>query len=99
MIKYLDNSKFNKPDFQIISNFTAINSSDSKIILNSLKSQMSNSVRWVESIKLLESLKVENIIEIGPNKVLTGLCKRISNNFSFYNINTVLDLKNIINEN
>ena len=59
---------------------------------------MSNKVRWVDSIKTLEKLGETSIIEIGPGKVLTGLIKRISNNFKIKNINIKEDLENIINE-
>ena len=34
-----------------------------------------------------------NIIEFGPNKVLSGLIKRISNNFDIITINNISDLK------
>ena len=70
----------------------------SSIVFDSLSKQMSNTVRWVESIKSLEKLKETSIIEIGPGKVLTGLIKRISNNFKIRNINNLEDLENIINE-
>ena len=62
-----------------------------------VKLKMSNKVKWVESIKCLESLKETNIIEIGPGKVLTGLIKRISNKFTLSNINSIKDLENINN--
>ena len=38
-------------------------------------------------------VKENKIIEIGPNKVLSGLIKRISNSFDIVSINKVLDLK------
>ena len=47
----------------------------------------------------LTSIKNKNIIEIGPGKTLTGIIKRISNNFNHFNINSVSDidvLKNAI---
>ena len=40
----------------------------------------------------------KDIIEIGPGNVLSNLIKRISNNFTLFNINSVTDLKRIINE-
>ena len=58
---------------------------------------MSNKVRWVESIKTLENLKEETIIEIGPGKVLSGLIKRISKKFKLVNFNTIKDIENIKN--
>ena len=89
---------FQKPIFSIISNFSAENSFDPKVIFNNLLNQMSNKVRWVESIKCLDKHKENNIIEIGPGKVLTGLIKKISNNFTVTNINSINDLENLSNE-
>ena len=59
---------------------------------------MSNKVRWVESIKCLENLNENKIIEIGPGNVLSSLIKRISNNFTLFNINSIEDLYNFANE-
>ena len=89
---------FQKPANYIISNYSAKSSNDQYIIKDNLIKQMSNRVRWVESINHLVKFKEKNIIEIGPGRVLSGLIKRISNNFTFYNIEKVLDLKKIINE-
>ena len=43
-------------------------------------------------------MKENKIIEIGPGKVLSGLIKRISNNFTLVNINSIDDLYNFANE-
>ncbi len=76
----------------LISNYTADISNDSVIIKNSLKEQMSNKVRWTESINTLIKVGEKKIIEIGPGKVLSGLIKRISPNFDITSINTILDI-------
>ena len=44
-------------------------------------------------IKKLENLGESKIIEIGPSKVLSGLIKRISNNFDIISINEISDIK------
>ena len=53
---------------------------------------MANKVNWTKSIKKLEETGVKKIIEIGPGKVLSGLIKRISNNFDIVSINNISDL-------
>ena len=53
---------------------------------------MANKVNWTSSIKKLEEVGENNIIEIGPNKVLSGLINRISKNFVIKSINKVSDL-------
>ncbi len=76
----------------IISNYSAKVSNDNKEIINSLKNQMANRVRWTESIKTLITLGEKNIVEIGPNKVLSGLIHRISKDFNIKSISTVSEI-------
>ena len=97
MIKFIDDISFNKSDINIISNFSAQNSNDINIIKKNLSNQMSNKVRWVESINLLENLKEKNIIEIGPGKILSGLIKRINKKFNIMNFNKISDIETIKN--
>ena len=57
---------------------------------------MSNRVRWVESIKCLDSKMENEIIEIGPGKVLSGLIKRICNNFKITNLEKLSDIEKVL---
>ena len=41
---------------------------------------------------------VNNFIEIGPGKVLTGMVKRTLKNVNCFSINSIADIKNLINE-
>ena len=91
--KEIDNLNFKSNNISLISNFTAEISNSNNEIISSLKNQMANTVRWTESIKKLEEIGETNIIEIGPNKVLSGLIKRISNKFDIKSINTISDIK------
>ena len=93
----IDKINFVDPSCAIVSNFDAsINKSINKIIEN-LKLQMSNRVRWTESIKNIEEKGESQIIEIGPGKVLSGLIKRISNKFDIISINNIQDLEQLKN--
>ena len=98
MLSYLSTVNFYDPTNWIISNYSAKETKNSKIIFENLSKQMSNKVRWVESIKCLDNLNVNKIIEIGPGNVLSGLIKRISNNFTLFNINSIEDLYNFADE-
>ena len=97
MLNFINNISFNSSNINIISNYSAKSSNDISIIKNNLAKQMSNKVRWVESIKTLENLNEENIIEIGPGKVLSGLIKRISKKFKLISFNNINDIENINN--
>ena len=88
----IENLEFTYNDIKIISNYNAQVSSDNSLIKQSLKKQMSNRVRWTESIKKLEKINEKKIIEIGPGSVLSGLIKRISNNFDIKNVNKISDI-------
>ena len=98
MKSLLNKVNFQNSSYYIISNFSAKETKDSKIIYNNLTKQMSNKVRWVESIKCLENLNESKIIEIGPGNVLSGLIKRISNKFTLFNINSIDDLYNDVSK-
>jgi len=93
LIDYINNTKFNNSLISIISNYTGKVCNVKKDIIHNLCNQMSNRVRWVESIRTLERLNISNIIEIGPGKVLSGLIKRTSNKFNIKNIETIQDIK------
>ena len=97
MNKFIDNISFNKSNINIISNFSAQHSNEITTIKKNLSNQMSNKVRWVESINLLEHLKEKNIIEIGPGKILSGLIKRINKKFNIMNFNKISDIETIKN--
>ena len=53
---------------------------------------MANKVNWTASIKKLEEIGENDILEIGPGKILSGLINRISKNFNVKSINTTEDL-------
>ena len=97
MEKFIKNSTFNNSNISIVSNFTAKKSSNIDTIKENLIKQMSNRVRWVESIKALEESKESKIIEVGPGKVLTGLIRRISDKFDIKNIEKITDIESIKN--
>lgn len=97
MKNYLSNTILNNPIYPVVSNFSANYNNKKLKIFEDLSRQMSNKVRWLESIMLLEKKKENLIIEIGPGKVLTGLIRRISKNFKLYNFCEVKDIEVIRN--
>ena len=91
--QYINEVQFNISNISIISNFNGTINNDIKDIIDCLKNQMSNRVRWTESIKNLEKAGENKIIEIGPGKILSGLIKRISKSFDITSIENISDLK------
>ena len=79
----------------LISNVTAKEISSSSLLKDLLIKQIENRVRWRESIINMVNKKVNQFIEIGPGKVLSGLVKRINKDVEVSSINNVDDIKNI----
>ena len=98
MNKFIDHISFNESNINIISNFSAQHSNNIDTIKKNLSNQMSNKVKWVESINTLVKIGEKDIIEIGPGKVLSGLIKRISDNFKIKNFNNISDIEGFNNE-
>ncbi len=69
---------FNNPQVPVIQNVNVASSSDPDQIRTLLKEQLYSPVRWVETVRKISSEGVHTVIEAGPGKVLTGLCKRIN---------------------
>ncbi len=93
----INNLNMVKNNIKIISNFTSKSSSDNEVIIDALKNQMSNRVKWTQSIMELEKLNQKKIIEIGPGQILSGLIRRISKNFDIVSINKLSDLNMLAN--
>ena len=88
---------FSSAKIPIISNYNAALNLDTKVIMNSLKNQMANKVRWTESIQTLEKTQESELIEIGPGKVLSGLISRITKKFDIKSIDKINDLEKFTN--
>ena len=98
MKEKINTVNFKKPDFEIISNVTAKPVNNPEEIKNFLVQQIFSKVRWRESIVFMGENKINDFIEIGPGKVLTGLSKRILPNSNSFSINSIDDIKNLNNE-
>ena len=87
-------------DFQnsLISNVTAREIENKSVLKDLLVKQIEDRVRWRESILYMINNGVNQFIEIGPGKVLSGLIKRIDRNVKISAINKEEDIS-IININ
>jgi [acyl-carrier-protein] S-malonyltransferase len=96
MKEKINTVNFKKPDFEIISNVTASPTNSPDNIKELLIKQIYSKVRWRESILFMEKNKITDFIEIGPGKVLTSLTKRILPNSNSFSINSIDDIKNLL---
>jgi [acyl-carrier-protein] S-malonyltransferase len=65
------------PAVPLVANVTAKPVSDSETIRQLLVEQVTGLVRWREGVLAMKTEGVEELIEVGAGKVLTGLAKRI----------------------
>tara|TARA_B110000259_G_scaffold92300_1_gene106998 strand:+ start:1741 stop:2673 length:933 start_codon:yes stop_codon:yes gene_type:complete len=94
----IDNTNFIKPEYEIVSNVTSLPTNNPDEIKKLLVKQICSKVRWRESMLFMKEKKINTFIEIGPGKVLTSLAKRISPNTKCFSINSIDDIKELINE-
>ena len=57
-----------------------------------------NPVRFDKAIKLMKEENVEEYIEIGPGKTLTGFVRKDNKEAKTYNINSLESLENYLKE-
>ena len=89
---------FKEPENILISNVTGKEISNSSELKKLLVKQIESRVRWRESVLLMIDRGVNQFIEMGPGKVLSGLIKRIDKNVKVSAINTEEDI-NLIDVN
>ena len=99
MNEEIERLNFKEPENVLISNVTGKEIANSNELKDLLVKQIESRVRWRESVLLMIEKGINQFIEIGPGKVLSGLIKRIDRNVKVSAINTEEDIKLInINE-
>lgn len=73
----LANTPISAPTTPVVGNVTAALLSDADAIREELANQLTQSVRWTESVQAMITSGVTQIVEIGSKDVLVGLVKRI----------------------
>jgi len=94
----INNTKFEKPIFEIVNNVTANPEITPVNLKRLLIEQIFSTVRWRESLIKMHEKGIKNFIEIGPGKVLIGMAKRTLKDVNCFSINTIADMKNFVNE-
>ncbi|WP_273993210.1 ACP S-malonyltransferase [Vibrio parahaemolyticus] len=89
----LESIEFNTPQLPVINNVDVAAETDPAKIKDALVRQLYSPVRWTESVQLMSEQGVENLLELGPGKVLTGLTKRIVKTLSAATVNDVASLE------
>lgn len=74
----LEDAKLTAPNCVFVNNVDAAVLSDPAAIRDSLVRQITGTVRWIDCVQKLVEAGVEEFIEVGSGKVLSGLVRRIA---------------------
>jgi len=77
----------------VYSNVTALPITSAQEIRSALVRQLTNSVRWEESVRNMIADGATEFVEIGAGKVLQGLIKRINSNVAVHGIEKLSDIE------
>ncbi|MCS0335673.1 ACP S-malonyltransferase [Vibrio diabolicus] len=88
----LESIEFNSPQLPVINNVDVVAETDPVKIKDALVRQLHSPVRWTETVELMHEQGVEQLLELGPGKVLTGLTKRIVKTLTAAAVNDVASL-------
>jgi len=92
---FLEKTNFKNPNIQLISNVTALPVEKDSNIKDLLYKQIFSQVRWRESVNFMINNNINDFIEIGPGKVLSGLVKRTNDKVLARSITKIDDIKNL----
>lgn len=88
----LKDISFERPLLPVVTNVSAAPEDDPDVLKQALIEQVTARVRWRESVLALMQHGVDQAIELGAGKVLTGLCKRIDRGLAAKAIGSAEDL-------
>jgi [acyl-carrier-protein] S-malonyltransferase len=81
------------PRVPIVANVTAAPTSDPDVIRELLVEQVVRMVRWRETVLLFKEHEVEEVVEVGAGRVLTGLVKRVDRELLARSVGTAAELE------
>lgn len=88
----LENVTFSAPQYSVVNNVDVKIETSPEAIRSALVRQLYSPVRWTESVEFMAAQGVEQLLEVGPGKVLTGLTKRIVDTLTASAVNDTASL-------
>lgn len=79
-------------DFPVVANVDARPNTDPERVKELLVRQVDGAVRWEQAVRLMHMEGITHAIEIGPGKVLAGLCRRIAKEMKVHSASDVSTL-------
>ena len=84
------------PRLAVYANVTAAPVTTPNDVRHELETQLTQPVRWTESVAAMVAAGITTFVEVGSKDVLTGLIKRIDANAITYNLDTAARLQTFI---
>ena len=88
MEEALAETRIDPPLAPVVANVTAVPTIDPGEIRELLVAQVTQMVRWRESVQVFAAEEVEEVVEIGAGRVLAGLVKRIDRTLPAISVGT-----------
>ena len=96
--KELENVTFNKGNVKVIKNLDGTYYNENDNAKKILAKHIISSVRFDRAIKLMQEENVDEYVEIGPGRTLTGFVKKDNKEAKTYNINSLESLEKYLEE-
>jgi [acyl-carrier-protein] S-malonyltransferase len=87
---------FKTPEFPVIKNVDAEPVTLADAAREALIRQVTGTVQWERSMRLLVAAGVQNFVEIGPGKVLSGLMRQIDRTCTCFNVEDEASLQKLM---
>ena len=82
LMAIIEKTKFNKAKVPVVANVDALPTADPEKIKSNLIDQLEQPVLWEDIIQFMIKDGIDEIVEVGPGRVLQGLTKRINREIS-----------------
>lgn len=92
----LEAAEIADPQIPLVNNVDAQVVRSALAVRDGLKRQVTNAVRWEESIRVLHTEGVELFVEVGPGKVLTGLLRQIDRQAEALHVEDLASLQEVL---
>ncbi len=89
---------FQEPRLPLVSPTTGCKLSKPAEVRGALLNQLTEPVKWTETVTWLSKAGVDTVIEVGPGQVLTGLVKRIDPSLHRINVNQLHQVYSLVEQ-
>ncbi len=89
---------FQKPAVSVVCNVDAALIQEAEPSRDALVRQVTGSVKWDQSMRLLIAKGVDTFVEVGPGKVLSGLIRQIDRSKTYVNISDEASLQKTLEQ-